>query len=75
MRDGVLDEQGQESKGQKSPCFLCQSQPQIVRTLVSRFEALCGPPHSWVASVHLPHRETRLWPPCGPLWMNLEQPL
>ena len=49
MRDGVLDEQGQESKGQKPPCFLCQSQPQIVQTRVSRFEAPCGPPRSWVA--------------------------
>ena len=30
MRDGELDGQDQESKGQKPPCFLCQSQPQIV---------------------------------------------
>ena len=44
MRDGELDGQDQESKGQKPPCFLCQSQPQIVRAPVSRFEALCGTP-------------------------------
>lgn len=58
----MLDGQGQKSEGQKPPCFLCQSQPQIMRTPVSRFEALCGPSHSRVATVHLPHRKTRRGP-------------
>lgn len=53
MRDGEPDGQDQESKGQKPPCFLCQSQPQIVQTCVSRFEALCGPP-PWLGGIRTP---------------------